>query len=189
MPTYDFSIANQRPAHNTLILSRETGGRVISLQCDHAQDEEVCGVLDTIRREQDGRLDLLVNNAFQIAVLDSMMGKPFWEQGAAVWDPLMQVGLRSHYIAACAAAPLLIETAANKQPPAAPTIINIGSFGGASYVFNTAYGVGKAGVDRLSRDMAIELRRKGVASFSLWPGGLSWIAFDARCDCPDASVL
>lgn len=54
--------------------------------------------------------------------------------------------------------------------PASPCIINIGSFGGVSYVFNVAYGVGKAGVDRLAKDMAIELRPKGVASFSLWPG-------------------
>ena len=81
-----------------------------------------------------------------------------------------QVGLRSHYIAACAAAPLLIETAATAQPSATPCIINVGSFGGVSYVFNVAYGVGKAGVDRLAKDMAIELRPKGVASLSLWPG-------------------
>lgn len=39
-----------------------------------------------------------------------------------------------------------------------------------SYIFNVAYGVGKAGVDRLSRDMAIELRPHNVAAFSLWPG-------------------
>jgi dehydrogenase/reductase SDR family member 1 len=130
----------------------------------------VYSVLETIAREESGRLDLLVNNAFQIAALDSMTGKPFWEQGAAVWDPLMQVGLRSHYVAACAAAPLLIETAQAKRPPVAPAILNVGSFGGASYVFNVAYGVGKAGVDRLSKDMAIELRPHGVASLSLWPG-------------------
>lgn len=142
-------------------------------------------MVDTIRREQGGRLDVLVNNAFQIAALDSMTGKPFWEQGVAVWDPLMQVGLRSHYVASCAAAPLLIETAAaataastkqQQQPGAAPAVINVGSFGGVSYVFNVAYGVGKAGVDRLSKDMAIELRPKGVASLSLWPGGVGFVA-------------
>ena len=146
------------------------GGQIKPLKCDHARDEEVYGVVDTIKREQGGRLDLLVNNAFQIAALDTMTGKPFWEQGAAVWDPLMQVGLRSHYVAACAAAPLLVETAARKQAPAAPAVINIGSFGGVSYVFNVAYGDGNAGVDRLSKDMAIELRPKGVACFSCWPG-------------------
>lgn len=149
---------------------QQTGGQIKPLKCDHAKDEEVYGVVETIKREQGGRLDLLVNNAFLIPALDSMTGKPFWEQGAAVWDPLMQVGLRSHYVAACAAAPLLVDTAATKQPPVAPAVVNIGSFGGVSYVFNVAYGVGKAGVDRLSKDMAIELRPKGVACFSCWPG-------------------
>jgi NAD(P)-dependent dehydrogenase (short-subunit alcohol dehydrogenase family) len=150
-----------------------TGGTIVPVKCDHARDDEVYAVLERIRREQGGRLDVLVNNAFQVAPLETMTGKAFWEQGAAVWDPLMQVGLRSHYIAACAGAPLLIETAAaNKQPPVPPAIINVGSFGGVSYVFNTAYGVGKAAVDRLSKDMAVELRPNGVASFSLWPGGL-----------------
>lgn len=85
-------------------------------------------MLDTIKQQTNGRLDVLVNNAFQVAALDSMTGKPFWEQGAQVWDPLIQVGLRSHYVAACAAAPLLIETAA-KQPSAVPAVVNIGSFG------------------------------------------------------------
>lgn len=39
-----------------------------------------------------------------------------------------------------------------------------------SYIFNVAYGVGKAALDRLTRDMAIELRPEGVACLSLWPG-------------------
>lgn len=160
----------RRVNSHAILYHFNTGGQVRPLKCDHARDEEVYGAVDTIKREQGGRLDLLVNNAFQIAAVDTMTGKPFWEQGAAVWDPLMQVGLRSHYVAACAAAPLLVETAARKQAPAAPAVINIGSFGGVSYVFNVAYGVGKAGVNRLSKDMAIELRPKGVACFSCWPG-------------------
>ena len=38
---------------------------------------------------------------------------------------------------------------------------------------NVAYGVGKAGLDKLSRDMAHELREHGVAALSLWPGLVS----------------
>ena len=34
-----------------------------------------------------------------------------------------------------------------------PLIIHISSFGGVSYSFNVAYGVGKSGVDRMARDM------------------------------------
>jgi dehydrogenase/reductase SDR family protein 1 len=49
-------------------------------------------------------------------------------------------------------------------------IANISSFGGASYQINVAYGVGKAAVDRLARDMAHDLRAHGVACVSLYPG-------------------
>ena len=38
------------------------------------------------------------------------------------------------------------------------------------YVFNVAYGVGKAAVDRMAKDMAIELAPYGVTAVSLWPG-------------------
>ena len=34
------------------------------VQCDHSDDEQVKNVFEKIRHEQDGRLDVLVNNAF-----------------------------------------------------------------------------------------------------------------------------
>ena len=42
-------------------------------------------------------------------------------------------------------------------------IVNITSLGGLQYAFNVAYGVGKAGVDRLSTDCGIELKKQNVA--------------------------
>lgn len=58
---------------------------------------------------------------------------------------------------------------AGVDPP--PLIAHISSFGGTSYSFNTAYGVGKAAVDRLAKDMALELRREGanVRCCSVYP--------------------
>jgi dehydrogenase/reductase SDR family protein 1 len=46
----------------------------------------------------------------------------------------------------------------------------IGSFGGLSYAFNVAYGVAKAGLDRLAKDMAVELTKENISVISLWPG-------------------
>jgi dehydrogenase/reductase SDR family member 1 len=48
--------------------------------------------------------------------------------------------------------------------------VNISSFGAASYQVNVPYGVGKAGLDRLTRDSARDLKPHGVAVVSLWPG-------------------
>ena len=40
------------------------GGHCIAIQCDHTDDEDIRRVFEQIEKEQNGRLDLLVNNAF-----------------------------------------------------------------------------------------------------------------------------
>jgi dehydrogenase/reductase SDR family protein 1 len=51
-------------------------------------------------------------------------------------------------------------------------IVNISSFAGSAYIFSVPYGVGKAAVDRMAKDMAVELRPYGVSCVSLWPGAV-----------------
>ena len=51
-------------------------------------------------------------------------------------------------------------------------IVNISSWGGARYVFNVAYGIGKAGVDRMAQDCGTELRSHNIAMISLYPGAV-----------------
>lgn len=139
----------------------ERGGQGIAVQCDHSNDDNVAALFERVRDEQ-GKLDILVNNVF--AVPDGpLFNTPFWEQPLSFWDTMHNVGLRSHYIASTMAAPLII-------PQGSGLIANISSFGGGSYQLNVAYGVGKAGVDRLAKDMAHDLKPHGVASVSLWPG-------------------
>jgi dehydrogenase/reductase SDR family protein 1 len=41
-------------------------------------------------------------------------------------------------------------------------IVNISSFGGVRYLFNVAYGIGKAAVDRMAVDCGIELKKHNV---------------------------
>merc|ERR1711957_307391 len=53
---------------------------------------------------------------------------------------------------------------------ARPMIAMISSFGGITYTFNVAYGVGKAAVDRLAKDMAVELRDEDIPVTSFYPG-------------------
>jgi len=137
------------------------GGRGVALACDHADDRAVEQVFADIDREC-GRLDLLVNNAFAIPQ-GPLYDTPFWELPLASWDTMIDVGLRSHYVASVFAARRMV--AARRG-----LIANISSFGAASYQVNVPYGVGKAGVDRLTRDCARDLARHDVAVVSLWPG-------------------
>jgi dehydrogenase/reductase SDR family protein 1 len=136
------------------------GGRGIACVCDHAVDAEVREVFARVERET-GRLDVLVNNAF--AIPEGTLTGAFWELPLLHWDTMHTVGLRSHYVAAVLAAPKMI--AAKKG-----LIVNVSSFGAKVYAVNVAYGVGKAGLDRMSRDMGRELKPHGVAVVSLWPG-------------------
>ena len=137
------------------------GGRGIAIACDHADDDAVAAVFARVDAEH-GRLDVLVNNVFAIPE-GRLHDVPFWEQPIAVWDTMMTVGLRSHYVAS-------VHAARRMTVARAGVIANISSFGAASYQVNVAYGVGKAGVDRLTRDSARDLRPFGVTVVSLWPG-------------------
>lgn len=137
------------------------GGRGVAVACDHAVDAEVEAVFARLDAEA-GALDLLVNNVFQIPD-GPLYDTPFWQQPIAQWDAMHTVGLRSHYRASQLAA-------ARMTARRAGLIVNISSFAGASYAVNVAYGVGKAALDRLSRDMARELRPFDVCAVSLWPG-------------------
>src|SRR6185503_822558 len=49
--------------HETAALVTQAGGLGIALRCDHSDDAQVRAVFDRIHTEQ-GRLDLLVNNAW-----------------------------------------------------------------------------------------------------------------------------
>jgi dehydrogenase/reductase SDR family protein 1 len=51
-------------------------------------------------------------------------------------------------------------------------IVNISSGGGGQYLFSVAYGVGKCAVDRMAKDMAVELHPYDVAAVSLWPAAV-----------------
>ena len=137
------------------------GGKGIPVRCDHANDEEIQALFERVRREQ-GRIDILVNNVFT-ALWEPIMGGNFWERRVSLWDDYFHVGCRAHYVASHAAAQMMVEQSAG-------LIVNISSFAGAAYIFSVPYGVGKAAVDRMAKDMAVELRPYDVMCVSLWPG-------------------
>eukprot|EP00638_Chattonella_subsalsa_P016900 CAMPEP_0117826868 /NCGR_PEP_ID=MMETSP0949-20121206/6360_1 /TAXON_ID=44440 /ORGANISM="Chattonella subsalsa, Strain CCMP2191" /LENGTH=359 /DNA_ID=CAMNT_0005667177 /DNA_START=255 /DNA_END=1334 /DNA_ORIENTATION=+ len=153
----------------TTVEIEQKGGKCIPIKCDHSKDEDMKRLFEQVKKEQ-GRLDILVNNAFSVPKGD-LFGD-FWTQGAEVWDACHTVGLRSHYICSCFAVPIMLENPAlpGTNIERQPLIVHVSSFGGLSYTFNVAYGVGKAGVDRLAGDMHVELKKRGINVISLWPG-------------------
>jgi NAD(P)-dependent dehydrogenase (short-subunit alcohol dehydrogenase family) len=142
----------------------KAGGICIAVPVDHSDDEQIKSLFEQIDLEQNGQLDLLVNNAYGgVRSLISSNGKPFWEADLSLWDACNQVGLRSHYVASHFAAKMMTQ---RKQG----LIVTISSWGGLAPIFGVAYGTGKSACDRLASDMAVELKPFNVASISLWPG-------------------
>ncbi len=136
------------------------GGKGVAVQVDHADDAQVAALFDQVRREQ-GRLDLLVNNA--ISIPDSMTDRiGFWEKPLANWE-MIDVGLRSNFTAAWHAAKIMV-------PQKSGLIVALSGYVGVTYTYDVIFGTCKAAVDRMARDMAIELKAHDVASLSLWQG-------------------
>ncbi|MGA1372296.1 MAG: SDR family NAD(P)-dependent oxidoreductase [Pseudomonadales bacterium] len=158
--TSEQSSAGDLTIEATARLVDAQGGRGIPCRVDHTDDQQVEALFQRVRDES-GRLDVLVNNAYQIPDPPVFSGG-FWEHSVALWDTQCGVGLRGYYVTSVYAAPLMV--AAGRG-----LIVNISSRGGREYVFSASYGVGKAGVDRMARDMAHELRPYGVAAVSLSP--------------------
>jgi dehydrogenase/reductase SDR family protein 1 len=146
----------------TAALVDRLGGHGIPVQCDHSDDEQVRALFDQVLSAQPV-IDLLVNNAFALPATNRPLMRPFWELGFDVWDHMHTVGLRSHYVASSLAAPSMIDRRSG-------LIVNVSSFGSVRYHFNVPYHAGKAALDKMTEDMAYELRPHGVAVVSFWPG-------------------
>ena len=146
----------------TAELVTKAGGTGIAVACDHHDDAQVLAVFDQVHDEQ-GRLDVLVNNVYNSPDLAAWLGQPFWELPVEAWDEVVDIGTRSHYVASVFAARMMV-------PAGSGVIVNVSSSGAIQYAHNVPYGVGKAALDRMTADMAIDLRPHGVSVVSLWPG-------------------
>lgn len=136
------------------------GGKGIAVQVDHKDDAQVAALFEQVSREQ-GRLDILVNNAAAITS-DLLSQEPFWKKTLGMVD-IIDVGLRSSYVASYYGAPLMAQTPGS-------LVVFTSSFGADCYMHGPAYGAQKAGGDKMAADMALDFREYDVASVSIWMG-------------------
>jgi NAD(P)-dependent dehydrogenase (short-subunit alcohol dehydrogenase family) len=138
------------------------GGKGIAVRVDHADDLQVQALFEQVAREQ-GRLDILVNNA---CALHDQLTAPgnFWEKPLGIVD-MLDVGLRSSYVASYYAAPLMV---AQRHG----LMIFTSASGSVHYVYGPVYGAHKAGMDKFAADMAVDLKESNVVALSIWMGAL-----------------
>jgi NAD(P)-dependent dehydrogenase (short-subunit alcohol dehydrogenase family) len=68
------------------------GGRGVAVRCDHTQEPDVAALFSRVMRDE-GRLDLLVNNAWGgHECFDGVFDAPFWEHPLGQWEAMFIAG-------------------------------------------------------------------------------------------------
>lgn len=140
------------------------GGHGIAVRCDHTREDEVAALFHRIEKEQ-GRLDLLVNNAWGgHENFDGIFQAPFWERPMVHWDSMFDRGVRNHLLASRLAAPILVRQGKG-------LIVTTTFWDRDRYMKgNLLYDLAKSTMTRLAFGMAQELKPHGVASVAVSPG-------------------
>jgi NAD(P)-dependent dehydrogenase (short-subunit alcohol dehydrogenase family) len=140
---------------------------VVRINCDHCLDSDTQRLFQQIGESGRG-LDVVVNSAwggYEKMVEDGQFtwSLPFWQQPTHRWASMMDAGVRAAFFTSAHAA---------KQMAAQGRglIVNISFWSAQKYLGNSIYGIAKAATDKMSSDMAHELRQSGVAVLSLYPG-------------------
>lgn len=139
-------------------------GTIACIQCDHLRDEDTAAAFAHVA---DG-LDVLVNSAwggYEQMVENGKFtwGLPFWEQPSHRWTSMMDAGVRAAFVASSEAARIMV-------PQKRGLIVNISHWAAQKRIGNAIYGISKAATDKMTNDMAQELRPHGITAVSLYPG-------------------
>jgi len=149
---------------DTAALVARAGGSAVLAPTDHTDPEQVRALAERIADEQDGRLDLLVNNVWGGDHIAGW-GTPFWEHPLDQVLELQRNAVWSHIITAHALAPLMV---ARRRG----LIVEVTDGIEDSYRGALAYDLVKSSVIRLALGEAADLRPHGVAALALTPGFL-----------------
>ncbi|MGP4028853.1 SDR family NAD(P)-dependent oxidoreductase [Actinomadura sp. 3N407] len=134
--------------------------RVTTMDGDLAREDVADAVFDRLRR--DGGLDVLVNNAAMTEVRT-----PFIDIDAAVWDAVIAANLRSAYLLSVRAVRYW------RDEGRGGAIVTMSSPGGSrAHDDQSAYDVTKAGIEALSRAIAVELGGLGIRANCVAPASV-----------------
>ena len=139
------------------------GGRGLAVRIDHAVPAEVAVLVERIRGEQAGRLDLLVNDVWGGDPLTEWT--PFWRHDLANGLELQRLAVHTHLITSWHAAPLMVERGRG-------LIVEVTDGVDARYRGSLFYDLAKASAIRLALAQAEDLRPHGVAAVAVSPGFL-----------------
>ncbi|MEA2247748.1 MAG: hypothetical protein QOH46_2277 [Solirubrobacteraceae bacterium] len=148
----------------TAELVTAAGGRGIAAQVDHADPEQVTRLVERIDREQDGRLDVLVNDVWGGDPLTEW-SVPFWRHSLDDGLALLRQAVDTHVITSHRAVPLMVRRGRG-------LVVEVTDGATDDYRGSFFYDLAKASVIRLATGQAADLAEHGVTAVALTPGFL-----------------
>jgi NAD(P)-dependent dehydrogenase (short-subunit alcohol dehydrogenase family) len=143
------------------------GGQGVAHVVDHSDSAATESLFQRVFATETEGVDLLVNNVYPAVsslgdTLRTGVSK-FWQLPSSNYSDTNDVGVTAHYEAS-------VHYAREMVPKGRGLIVMVSSPGGLFYFFTAAYSTGKAALDRLTTDLAHELRGTGVGCCGLYPG-------------------
>lgn len=154
----------------TAELVTQAGGRGIAVRVDHTREAEVKALFERIKDEQNGQLDVLVNDIWGGDSLTEWQ-VPFWNIDVSKGLWMLERALFTHILTSRYGAPLMVARGSG-------LIIEVGDGDTLDYRGTFLYDLVKTSVMRLAFGMAEDLRTKGegraqgVTALALTPGYL-----------------
>lgn len=158
---YDVAInysTSREGAEEVAAMARDSGARACAYQADVKQVGQIAGMFEAVERDF-GRLDLLVNNA-GITKFASVLTAT-----EETWETVINTDLKGTFFCAQAAARLMVK----RQTQG--VIVNISSNHAKGCWPDAAiYAAAKAGVNKLTENLAMDLACHGIRVVGVAPG-------------------
>ncbi|RBQ15861.1 oxidoreductase [Spongiactinospora rosea] len=142
------------------------GGEALAITVDVRRPDQVAAMTEAVSKAF-GAADILINNAFT-SCPDSILDADLDE-----WTRDVDVILKGAFLCARAVLPAMLERRRG-------VIVNLSTVNAHTYVGASAYSAAKAGVESLSRSIAVEYARHGIRSNVVIPGTFATEAWELR---------
>ena len=142
----------------TVRLIREMGREAEFYAADIANSTQVDAMFAAFL-ERFGRIDVLANNPY------AGKQEPFLEISEEEWDANLDVGLKGFYLCSQRAARAMVD-----QGGGGCIVSTSSVHARRTWYSDTAYGVAKAGILRLTESMAVDLGGHGIRCNAIMPG-------------------
>ena len=158
------SMGRDETIDETAEMVTEAGGKGIPIQVDHTVDKNIKALFKKVEKEQNGQLDILVNDVWGGDPLTEWE-TPFWEHSLENGLLMQERAVHSHIKTSYYGLPLMLKN--NKG-----LVIEVTD--GVSYEYrgNLFYSLAKISAIHLAESMAQEIRGHHITSVALTPGFL-----------------